>query len=182
MKKFLKWFLIVVVVLGIGLFGAYKYMISETKKHSPEDTVNFNKGDLELTVFYNRPSKKGREIFGALVPYGKVWRTGANEATTFETNKDILINGQSLPKGKYSLFTIPGAKDWEVIFNSEMYQWGVKRGGIAAIDRKYDALIAKVPVAETTAVTELFTISFDDGSGALILAWDKTKIEIPISE
>ncbi|NAS29796.1 DUF2911 domain-containing protein [Flavobacteriaceae bacterium R38] len=183
MKKFIKWFLIILVVLGIGLFGAYKYMISQTKKASPEDTVEYTQGDLELSVFYNRPYKKGRVIFGSLIPYGKVWRTGANEATTFKTNKDLIIDGQKLPAGKYSVFTIPDENNWQVIFNSRMYSWGVKGPNQSSINRKYDALIANIDVTSTDTVVEQFTISFEDNSGlALVLSWDQTKIVVPIQQ
>ncbi|AXT20065.1 DUF2911 domain-containing protein [Flavobacteriaceae bacterium AU392] len=183
MKKIIKWFLIIVIILGIGLFGAYKYMISQTKKASPEDTVVYNQEDLNLSVFYNRPSKKGRVIFGDLVPYGKVWRTGANEATTFETNKDISINGKKLPAGKYSLFTIPGKNSWEIIFNSKSYSWGVKGRNEASLEREFDALVTNVSVSEISEVEELFTISFENTPDlALLLSWDQTKIVIPIQQ
>jgi len=181
MKKFFKWFLIILVILGVGLFGAYKYMISQTKKASPEDTVVYTQGDLELTVFYNRPSKKGREIFGNLVSYNEVWRTGANEATTFKTNKDILINGKKLPKGKYSVFTIPNEDSWEVIFNSKMYSWGVKGPNKTSLNRKYDQLVTNVNVQATNTTIELFTISFEESAGlSLVFSWDQTKIAVPI--
>lgn len=183
MKKFLKWFLIIVAILGLGLFGGYKYMISSTKKHSPESTVQMQKDGLELEVFYNRPYKKGREIFGNLVPYGIVWRTGANEATTFETNKDLIIDGKKLAAGKYSIFTIPKENSWDVIFNSKMYNWGVKGPGKSSINRKYDALIATVDVVKTTDSVEQFTISFDETPQvALVLQWDQTKIVVPINQ
>ena len=98
---------------------------NNTKKHSPEQTVTYNQGDLQIDLFYCAPSKKDRVIFGELVPYGEVWRTGANEASTFTTNKDLSIDGQTLAAGTYSLWTIPDREQWQVIFNSKMYPWGV---------------------------------------------------------
>ncbi len=92
MNKILKWGLIVIAVLAAGLFIAFQVLQSQTKKHSPEETVEYQQGEVEFHVYYNRPSKKGREIFGGLVPYGEVWRTGANEATTFATNVDLRID------------------------------------------------------------------------------------------
>ena len=77
-----------------------------------------------VSIDYSAPAVKGRVIWGDLVPYGRVWRTGANEATTFETNKDLVIQGQTLPAGKYALFTIPGEKEWTWVFNSVWDQWG----------------------------------------------------------
>src|SRR5690606_40445001 len=103
MKKFLKWTAVVVVVLVAVLFGAFKFMQFQTKKASPENTAIYSKAGTELSVFYCAPSKKEREIFGALIPYGQVWRTGANEATTSTSNKDLKIDGNTLPAGKYTL-------------------------------------------------------------------------------
>ncbi len=77
-----------------------------------------------VSISYSAPSVKGRTIWGDLVPYGKVWRTGANEATTFETDKDLMLQGQKLPAGKYALFTIPGKEEWTWIFNAVWDQWG----------------------------------------------------------
>ncbi len=158
-------------------------MISETKKASPEDTVIYDEGGTQLSVFYNRPSKRGRKVFGKLVPYNKVWRTGANEATTFETNKDIRINGKLLPAGKYSLYTIPGKDHWEVIFNSKEYFWGIKMQDPSkvSLDRDFDVLVTGVAPQNTTAIVEMFTIGFQETSQLLmVLQWDQTKIELPI--
>lgn len=183
MKKFIKWFLIIVTILGIGLFGTYKYMISQTKKASPEQTVTYNQSDVNLSVFYNRPSTRGRDIFGKLVPYGKVWRTGANEATTFKTNKDLLINGKKLPAGKYSLYTIPGEDSWEIIFNGKSYFWGInmRDPSKASLEREFDVLVTNVNPVSTDTVTEMFTISFENNSGLfLVLSWHQTKVMVPI--
>ncbi len=80
--------------------------------------------DAQVSISYSSPSVKGRNIWGDLVPYGKVWRTGANEATTFETDKDLVIHDQKLPAGKYALLTIPGETEWTWIFNAVWDQWG----------------------------------------------------------
>ena len=126
MNTFLKRLLILLSIIAIGLF-LYSYFVEDifSKRLSPKDTVEFKLNDLELNVFYNRPSKKGREIFGALVPYNKVWRTGANEATTFSSNKNLMIEGNYLPAGDYTLWTIPNDTSWQVMFNSKQYPWGV---------------------------------------------------------
>ncbi|NAS31847.1 DUF2911 domain-containing protein [Flavobacteriaceae bacterium R38] len=183
MKKFIKWFLIVVIILSIGLFGTYRYIISQTKKASPEQTITYNQADVNLTVFYNRPSKRGRDIFGKLVPYGKIWRTGANEATTFKTNKDLLINGKKLPAGKYSLYTIPGKDSWEIIFNGKSYFWGInmRDPSKTSLEREFDVLVTDVNPISTNAITEMFTITFQNTSElSLVLSWDQTKVMIPI--
>src|SRR5210317_1812756 len=103
--KFLKWVIIVLALIAVGLF-AYAYTDIFKKPLSPKDTVEFKLNDLKLEVFYNRPSKRDRVIFGGLVPYDKVWRTGANEATTFETNKSLNLGGTRLDAGIYTLWTI----------------------------------------------------------------------------
>lgn len=182
MKKGLKITGIVVVVLVALGYGAYTFMISQTKKASPEEIVNYTEGNASLEVFYNRPSKKGREIFGKLVPYGVTWRTGANEATTFDTNTDLVINGKTLPKGKYTLWTVPNADRWEVVFNNDMYGWGVNSGG-AARDPEKDAMIVTVPVTSLNSPVELFTISFIENANgpSLQLAWDTTAVSVPFS-
>jgi hypothetical protein len=181
MKKFLKWTGIVIAVLFVILFCAAKYLGYQTKKASPEATVEYKKDGKEISVFYCRPSKKGREIFGGLVPYGQVWRTGANEATTFTSKKDLQIGGQTLPAGKYSLFTIPGADQWTVIWNKKEYGWGIKWGGETQREPEADALQVKVPVQTVYAPVELFTISFEEGDSLnFVLAWDKTKVVVPI--
>ena len=107
--KIFKWVLIVAIALALISYGIFALNRANTKKFSPEDTISYIKNDLQLSVFYNRPFKKGRPIFGALVPFGEVWRTGANEATVFTTNKDLMLEGQVLPAGKYTLWTIPNS-------------------------------------------------------------------------
>ena len=119
--KIILWILGILVGILLIFFLLVGPMIKKgTKKHSPEVTEIYEKDGLNIEIFYSSPAKKDREIFGALVPYNEVWRTGANEATTFTTNKDLLIDGQTLPAGEYTLWTIPGEKSWQIIFNSKM--------------------------------------------------------------
>ncbi|GAL80511.1 hypothetical protein JCM19274_801 [Algibacter lectus] len=127
MNTFLKRVLISLTVIALGLF-LYSTFVENifAPRLSPKDTVKFELNDLELKVFYNRPSKKNRVIFGALVPFDKVWRTGANEATTFETNKPLEVKGMPLPAGKYTLWTVPKDSVWTVIFNTKQYSWGCR--------------------------------------------------------
>jgi Protein of unknown function (DUF2911) len=180
MKKFLKWTGIVVASLAVILFIGFQILQSQTKKASPEATVKFSKNGAEISVFYCRPAKKGREIFGGLVPFGEVWRTGANEASTFSTSKALNIGGKTLPAGKYTLWTIPQKDKWTVIFNSKDYDWGVSFGGVASRDAAADALTVDVPVEVLPASQELFTISFDDATSAMLLAWDTTSVRVPL--
>lgn len=183
MKKFLIFSLIGVAVIG-ALISVLIYLhVKDEKSLSPEDQVAFHQGDLEIKVFYNRPYKKDREIFGALVPFDKVWRTGANEATTFESNKDIKVNGKKLKAGKYSLWTIPGKDSWKIIFNSEYGQWGINSKGEANRSGQLDVLQVEVAPVEQDQTFEQFTIAFEKAGdeAEMVLAWDKTLVSIPIS-
>ena len=171
-------------IITAVILVSYAIFKTDTKSYSPEETVTFQKGNLNLEVFYNRPYKKGREIFGALVPYNEVWRTGANEATTFETTKDILVDGSLLKAGKYTLWTIPMADSWKVIFNSEMYPWGITAEKKPSRIAEHDALVVEVPARELKNELEQFTIGFNEAYDLinLNLAWDKTLVKIPIKE
>ena len=183
-NKFLKWLLLFLVVVAIGLF-CYSYLNDGLFKKplSPKDTVEFKLNDLELEVFYNRPSKRGREIFGALVPYNEVWRTGANEATTFETNKNLKIGVDSLKAGIYTLWTIPNDTAWNVIFNSKQYPWGVDHETLKPLrEPEFDVINLSVPVEKLNNRVEQFTISFDNSTDnlSLTMAWDDTKVSVPL--
>lgn len=180
MPKFLKWLLVIVVSLVVLAFAGFQVMKSQTKKASPEETVTFNAGGMTATVNYSRPSKKGREIFGKLVPYGKVWRTGANEPTTFEVDKAITFGGTEVPAGKYTLWTIPGATEWSVILNSGMYDWGVSWGGEPTRDPAADVATAKVVPEQLPDPVEQFTITVEGEPAHLVLRWDLTRVAVPL--
>lgn len=183
MKRFLIFSVIGIVVI-VALLAVIGYMDTvKTKSFSPEGEAVFTKEDLTVKVFYNRPYKKGREIFGSLVPYDKVWRTGANEATTFETNRDLTIEGKTLKAGKYSLWTIPRPDSWTIIFNSEYGQWGINSKAEANRDPARDVLKVDVLAVEQSQVFEQFTISFNKtGEDAeMVLIWDKTLVSLPFS-
>ena len=181
MKKFLKWTVITVIALGTLLFIAFKFLQYNTKKASPEEVVSYKKNGKDISVFYCRPYKKGRKIFGGLVPYDTVWRTGANEATTFTTNTDLDINGKKLPAGKYTLWTIPNQSEWTIIFNSKMYGWGVDMSARPSKEEEFDVLKVKVPSATRTDAVEQFTISFDETPTlSMNLAWDSVSVTVPI--
>ncbi len=178
MNKTLKWILISLGTLLALLFFGFLYMQTQTKKASPEATVTYNYDKANISVFYNRPYKRGRVVFGDLVPYGEVWRTGANEATTFSTSSDLWVNGDTLPAGKYTLWTIPGESEWKVIWNGSQYSWGVTFGAKASRDPEKDVLVATVPVTHVDETLESFTISFS--KEAMTLAWDQTEVIVPM--
>jgi len=180
MKKFLIVLgVIVVLVLGVLLYMRLVY----TKSFSPEDKSSFSNADLEISVLYNRPYKKGRVIFGELVPYSKVWRTGANEATVFETNKDLMFGDKTLKAGKYTLFTIPEEQSWTILFNSETGQWGVDFNGETNRDAAKDVLSVQALSVQQEKEFEQFTISIERWGEEmqLIFMWDKTLVSVPFT-
>lgn len=179
--KFLKWFLIVLGALLVLGFCSFKWMEYETKKASPEATIHYVNGDLKVDITYCRPYKKGRVIFGGLVPYNEVWRTGANKATTFTTNKDLTIAGKVLPAGKYTLWAMPHADNWGVFFNKKMYNWGINMDGKASRDPAEDVVEVTAPVEALPEAMEQFTISVEDARvPTLVFAWDKTRVAVPL--
>lgn len=186
MKK-LKWiFIVVLVLVALFYFVGQPYLKEQTKKNSPEKMASYKEGGLDLTVNYSSPFKKDRIIFGKLVPYNVVWRTGANEPTTFTTTSDIMIIDKSLPAGTYSLWTKPGEDQWEIIFNKEVPGWGVTIwSGGKETTRKPESDIVNVTVPTSTLPEPLesFTIDFEGKDPTfLTLAWDQTKVSIPINK
>ncbi len=183
MRRFLIFVGIALVILIILGWGVSLLNTRQTKSSSPEDNLQFSSGELEINVFYNRPYKKGRKIFGGLVPYNKVWRTGANEATTFETNRELTIEGKRLPRGKYSLWTIPREDTWTIIFNSEFGQWGINSDGEANRNPDLDVLQVEVRSMRHDKEFEQFTIAFEKlgGDAEMVFMWDNTVVSMPFS-
>lgn len=183
MKKALKWIIIIVVSLAAILFVSLRVLVYQTKSHSPEEIITFTESGSDLSVYYNRPYKKGRKIFGNLVPFDEVWRTGANEASTFYTAKDLKIGDSSLPKGTYSLWTIPGEKEWTIIFNSKEYGWGVRmKDGKPSREPEFDVLKVKVDSEPLKNEVEQFTIRFEEKPLLkLIMEWDSTRVSLDLN-
>lgn len=150
----------------------------EKKRASPHADVSANLAGKKITVSYGRPFKKDRTIFGGLVPWGEVWRTGANEATILTTEADVVIGGLKVPKGEYALFTIPTEKQWTLIVNKTAKQWGAF---------KYDVAqdLGRVPMTVATAPkpVEQFTIEMVPAGKQLTLklSWDKTVASVAIA-
>ena len=131
-----------------------------------------------VRVTYSRPAKNGREVFGKLVPYGKVWRVGANESTEIKFYSDVTIKGEKVSAGTYSLFAIPGEKEWTIIFNSDLDYWGAY-----SYNEKNDVARISVPPLESAETVENFAIRFskNGSSGAVMrMGWDKTMVEVPM--
>ncbi|WP_289041288.1 DUF2911 domain-containing protein [uncultured Zobellia sp.] len=185
--KFTKWILIVFAIVGLLFFFVVgPYMRTQTKKHSPEKTAVYTNNGMDLSVNYSSPSKKDRIIFGELVPYDVVWRTGANEPTTFSTASDIKIDGKNLSSGVYSLWTRPGRQTWSVIFNKNIPDWGVSilSGGKETTRiLEEDVIEIEIPTEQLAETVEHFTIDFDNtGQLYMRIMWDKTLVKVPISK
>ena len=177
MKNILK----IIGVLVLAFVGYVVYILANPV--SPKDTIVYNSDDANFEVVYSRPYKKDRLIFGseedgALVPFGKYWRTGANAATTFETSSDILFNGEKLRAGKYALFTFPYEDNWTVTLSSESDVFFA----IEQPDPKLDVLKTSVIVKSMENTVEQFTVEFlkDSSFVNMRLMWDKTAVSIPL--
>ena len=150
----------------------------KASRPSPPQSATGKVGGANITINYSAPSVKGRTIFGDLVPYDKVWRAGANEATIFETDKDITVEGKALPAGKYSLYAIPGKTEWSFVFNSETGQWGVKRGGDTSKDASKDVLTVKAKPAKSASMNE--KLMYEVTANGFVLRWENTEVPVAI--
>ena len=180
MKKLIIVVGIVIAIVG-GLFIGMRIY---TKSFSPADVATYSQEGMDISVRYSRPYKKNRVIFGGLVPYDKVWRTGANEPTVFTTETDLVIGEKTLLKGSYALFTKPGEDSWEIIFNQPIPSRGVKiPSGEAARDEAADALVIEVSAINTQNVFDQFTIDFESMHNEIdmVMMWDQTMVVIPIT-
>ncbi|HEV3049624.1 MAG TPA: DUF2911 domain-containing protein [Longimicrobium sp.] len=144
---------------------------------SPRDTVELRFGSDPVLVDYGRPSMRGRTIMGGLVPYGQVWRTGANAATTFVTSRDLRMGGVNVPAGTYTLYTLPGETEWQLIINRQTGQWGTE------YDQAQDLARIPMQVEKLPQPVEQFTIDLQPKSGSafnLDLRWENTRAWVPV--
>ena len=173
MKRFLIVTGIAVAAL-IVLAGVTKFLVNKHEKSfSPEENISFKQDNLNIHVFYNRPYKKNRSIFGQLVPYGEVWRTGANETTTIEFSEDVTLEGKTVPKGKYALFTIPNEKEWTVILNK-----GIKWGAYSYKEDE-DVIRVNVPVKKSKEFNERMKFDISE-SGNVALFWENAQVDFKV--
>ncbi|MDY8136948.1 DUF2911 domain-containing protein [Aquimarina sp. 2201CG5-10] len=145
---------------------------------SPKITKELKVGLASVKIEYGQPSMAGRQIFGKLIPYGKLWRTGANSSTKISIDKDVLLAKQSIPAGSYGLYSIPGEKDWTIVIHKNTKLWG------AGNYNKNDDLVRfKVPVTNLKDKIETLSIHFENfhaNGGDLVITWEQTKIIIPL--
>ncbi|WKV11435.1 DUF2911 domain-containing protein [Marivirga harenae] len=171
-----------IVILLFILWVVYGLFIAEPV--SPTATVSYNEAGLEMTIDYSQPSKKGRLIFGeesegALQPYGKYWRLGANAATEISFNKDVTFGGEPVEAGTYRMYAVPGSDAFEIILNSETDVFF----GAVEPDEELDILAIQAPVQKPASPVETFTIGFSStASGANInFSWDETMFQVPVA-
>lgn len=165
-------------LLGLLATSAMYAQMDKSKPASPPETATGNISGAAITIDYSSPAVKGRKIWGELVPYDKVWRLGANKATTFETSKDIMVEGKKLSAGKYSLYAIPGEKEWTFIFNSKTGQWGIKNDGSTTEDSADDVLRVTVKSEKSASFNE--RMKFEIGKKGFALLWEHLKVPVSV--
>ncbi|HMG92639.1 MAG TPA: DUF2911 domain-containing protein [Chryseolinea sp.] len=169
------------VLVAIIAYAAYSAFFS--RRVSPTQTTEFSHEGVDIKVTYCRPSKKGRVIFGednsgALLPYGKYWRLGANESTEISFSENVVFGGKPVSAGTYRMYAVPSAQTWMVVLNSQLGTWGSEPP-----DPSLDVLAVEVPSSQAPSEAEQFTINFGNIGPAttMDLVWDKTMVSVPIT-
>ena len=171
---------LLIIITGLVLSTAVFAQTTEdkSKRPSPPALATGKINGATISIDYSSPSVKGRKIFGELLPFGKLWRAGANEATIFSTDKDIKVEGKTLPAGKYSFFTTPGEKEWMIFFNSETGQWGDKKGGAANMDSTKIVLSFPVKVKKLSELKE--KLEYNVAEHGISLRWEYSDVFIKV--
>ncbi|MCU1285788.1 MAG: hypothetical protein JWO13_2138 [Acidobacteriales bacterium] len=171
-----KAFIVVSTVIASALL-MMAYAQDAKSRPSPAATIIATLNGKTISIAYSQPSMRGRKIMGELVPYDKVWRTGANDATTLKTETDLNIGGTNVPAGTYTLYSLPSAGTWKLIINKQTGQWGTEyhpEQDLARVDMKKESLSSPV---------ETFVINFEPKTNpkAIVMQWENTKLSVPIS-
>jgi len=165
-------------ILSYTLFAAAQQ--DKSKRPSPPAQAQCKLPDGKtITTDYSSPRAKGRQIFGGLVPYNEVWRTGANEATTFVTTANLSVQGKDVPAGSYTIFTVPAQDKWTLIINKKTGEWGIP------YHYESDELVGvPMQVGKTSGPVENFTINYDQGGGGctLQISWENTQASVKFTE
>lgn len=164
----------ILTIIAVGALNIFAQ--AQLPQASQRASLTQTVGDTQISIVYHRPNVKKRVVYGELVPYGEVWRTGANNATTFEVSNDVTINGQKLSAGKYSFYAIPSEKDWILIFNKTWDQWGT------VYDAKQDALRVTVkPAAAEFAESLAYEVeNVTDNTAQINLHWEKLAVPFTV--
>jgi hypothetical protein len=152
---------------------------NKASRPSPPAKTSCTLGDATINVDYSSPRAKGRKVFGGLVPYGEVWRLGANEATTFVASADVTVGGTKVPAGSYTLFAVPNADKWTLVISKKTGEWGVPYPGADSDLARVDMKASELPAA-----AENFSISFDKSAAGCTLRveWETTRATVDISK
>jgi hypothetical protein len=167
----MKWTTIVFVFLLTNFAHAQQPL-------SPPARTSVTVGGKKLTIAYSSPSIRGRKIMGGLVPYGTWWRTGADNATTFQTDADVDFGGLKVPKGTYTIYTLPGATEWQLIINKQTGQWGTE------YSQRQDLGRVKMNLTQTPALVDNFKIDLSStggNKGLLKMTWERTEVSVPFT-
>jgi hypothetical protein len=184
MRKFA---LIAVSLFAVATLASAQMNMSDDKSKRPSPPASaackFSDGKT-IKIDYSSPRAKGRKIFGdasekALVPYGQIWRTGANDATTFVTDTNVTVGGKAVPAGSYTIFTVPKADAWSLVISKKTGEWGTDYPG-----EKEDLVRVPMTVSKTSAPVENFTIAFDQAGSkcTLRMEWENTRASVEITE
>ena len=171
--------LLTVSALALASFALAQDAPKKKAPLSPHETITASVGGKQITIAYGRPFVKGRNVWeGSLAPYGKVWRTGADEATTFSTASNLMLGSLHVPAGTYALFTIPGEKEWTLILNKVAKQWGAYKYA-----ESEDLGRVQMKARKLTSPIEQLTITIEAGAGnqgTLKIAWSDAEASVPI--
>jgi hypothetical protein len=161
----------------------YRATMALDRRASPLDSVSFSVGQHRVKICYGRPSSRGRTMIGGeAVPFGQVWRTGANETTKIMTDVPLSVGGIEVPAGTFALYTVPGEREWEVIVNRAYEQWGRENSYTPEVQQQ-ELGRARVAVERVDPPIETFTIRAEpqaDGGVSLVLEWESTRVRVPV--
>lgn len=166
------------MIAAVGLVAAGSLIVQgQQQRASAHEKVSATLGGKKITIEYGRPQMKGREIFGKLVPFDQVWRTGADEATVLTTEGDLMLGALHVPAGTYSLFTVPNEKEWTLVVNKTAKQWGAFKYEAAT-----DLGRTKMSVKKLSSPVEVFTILIEakGSAGVLKMQWANTEASVPV--
>ena len=151
----------------------------KSTRPSPPAKASCSTNGASITIDYSSPRMKGRKIYGGLVPFGQIWRTGANEATTFDTSADVTVGGQTVPAGSYTIFTVPEADKWTLVISKKTGEWGTDYPG-----ENNDLLRLPMKVSKTSGPVENFTIAFDQSGDKCVLNmdWENTRASVDVAK
>jgi hypothetical protein len=163
------------IAFVIGMIFTLTLFIACQKRPSPSAAATCDLGGTTIRTNYSSPRMKGRRIYGDLVPFGQVWRAGANEATTFVTSSDVVVGGKTVPAGSYTIFTIPAADKWVLIINRKTGEWGIPYKYESDELARVDMTVSKLP-----APVENFTIGYDKSASGCTLRmdWETTRASV----